>query len=578
MEPAGVPAAESAATAEGAAIYAGADWSSVFSPERKAPLERILPAYLRARKWFRRGAQTIQSVRIADVVPFGQQQLCAAFVLVTVSYTEGDPEMYFLPLTFALGERARRLQQAAPDQVITRLATTAGEGILTSALLERELTRELLEGIARRRQFRGREGVVTGVQSRVFRKLAGPAPETLEPNPMRSEQDSTFISFENRLVAKVFRRLDEGRNPDCELGLFLTEKIPFAHIPTVAGFLEYQLKDGETRTLSILQEYIRNEDDAWHYTLDILERYFERMASHRHNSRPPQLPGRTPLDFTEREISKTARELIGVYLESARMLGKRTAELHTALAACTEDPRFSPEPFTPLYQRSIYQSMRSETGEVFELLKKCLALLPEDVRRKGSHVLARKEQVRARLHSILERKFTALRTRIHGQYHLGKILYTGKDFVIIDLEGQASLSLGARRIKKSPLRDVAEMLCSLRSAAHTALATHIHKGGVPHHLRTVLKSYADYWSFWVSAAFLNAYLRGVSHETFIPRDRSEVGMLLDMYQLEKALRDLNDGLIHRPDQVEHALDEVSNFLDSSERRPEAEGSRGAHGP
>jgi maltose alpha-D-glucosyltransferase/alpha-amylase len=218
-----------------------------------------------------------------------------------------------------------------------------------------------------------------------------------------------------------------------------------------------------------------------------------------------------------------------------------------ALSTETENPDFVSEPFSPLYQRSIYQSMRNNTDKTFELLRSRLKTLDEDVQKRAYAVLAASEAVLSCFHHLLEREILALRTRIHGDYHLGQVLYTGKDFVIIDFEGQPANPLGIRRIKRSPLRDVAGMLRSFHYAGYTALDRQMSAGGMHAKDRPMLERFADFWIFWVSTAFLQAYLEVAAAGTFVPRDRSELATLLNAFLMEKVIYELFYELNNRPD-------------------------------
>jgi maltose alpha-D-glucosyltransferase/alpha-amylase len=522
-------------------------WDCIFRREHREALENVLPGYLRAKRWFGGKGRRIKSVEIADAIPMSGTELATAMVLARVTYAEGDPDTYLIPLTYASEERAKRLFDIAPRETLARLATNDGEGVLTNALLDKDLCGSLLEAIERRRHHRGQEGSISARATRAFRKVRGPGTEPLEPNLLRAEQSNTSVLYGDRAILKLFRRVDEGVNPDLEIGLFLTEVVSSPHVPPVAGALEYHPRSGEPMTLAILQGFVSNEGDAWRYTLDVLSRYFERVASRARQTKPPSVPPGTALDLVTGRIPRNARELVGTYLESARLLGRRTAELHVALSTETENPDFVSEPFSPLYQRSIYQSMRNNTDKTFELLRSRLKTLDEDVQKRAYAVLAASEAVLSCFHHLLEREILALRTRIHGDYHLGQVLYTGKDFVIIDFEGQPANPLGIRRIKRSPLRDVAGMLRSFHYAGYTALDRQMSAGGMHAKDRPMLERFADFWIFWVSTAFLQAYLEVAAAGTFVPRDRSELATLLNAFLMEKVIYELFYELNNRPD-------------------------------
>jgi maltose alpha-D-glucosyltransferase/alpha-amylase len=248
-----------------------------------------------------------------------------------------------------------------------------------------------------------------------------------------------------------------------------------------------------------------------------------------------------------------ASKIIGSYLASAQLLGQRTAELHIALASDSENPDFAPEPFSSFYQRSIYQQARNLTGQVLLLLKKRLKQLPPDTQQLAHTVLDHQEHILGRFQLVVNQKITALRTRCHGHYSLEEVLYTGKDFIIIDFEGEPGRSLSERRMKRSPLRDVAGMLQSFHSAAIEALHNEVEAGMIRAENLPLMEQWAQFWYCWVSAAFLNSYLAIASKDSFLPKTQEELQVLLDSYRLERVINQLGDELNNRPDRVQIPL-------------------------
>jgi len=286
----------------------------------------------------------------------------------------------------------------------------------------------------------------------------------------------------------------------------------------------------------------RREGDAWRYTLDAVDHYFERvLTGTADGGAPVERPG-SVLSVDVAEYPPVIGEMVGIYLESARLLGQRTAELHVALGSRDDDPAFAPEPFTGLYQRSLYQSLRSKAELSLTLLGKRVRSLPPDVRGIGEAVLNGRDAIMTRFRTVTQRQLTGMRIRCHGDYHLGQVLYTGRDFVILDFEGEPALSLGQRRLKRSPLVDVAGMLRSFDYAAESALLD----GRVrPEDVET-LKPWMDEWRYWVSRSFLDAYRETAAPTGLLPRNVEDVRLLLECYQLEKALYEVTYELNHRP--------------------------------
>ncbi|GIV96082.1 MAG: trehalose synthase [Herpetosiphonaceae bacterium] len=519
-------------------------WDTLIQGKRRVALEDVLPRYLQGRRWFGGKARRIKSTEIRESIPIPFDGGLAYVTFVHVEYSEGSPETYLLPLACASGEQAEQIWGRTPQSVVARMRGNNGEALLYDALWNPDFSSVLLQAISRRRQFEGEQGLIISAQTRAFRQLRGSTQEPIEPTLGKAEQSNTSVIFGDRLIMKVFRRLDEGLNPDLEIGRFLTEGRRFAHTAPVAGSLEYQRKKGAPISLAILHGYVPNQGDAWQYTLDTLRIYFDRILAYTTET----VPIEPLLDLFDSEIPQQAFELIGPYLSSAQLLGERTAQMHLALASHQDDPNFAPEPFTPFYLRSVFQSMRGQAARAFQALQKAIQRAGEDsplsgrVLEEARRLLDMQDNVISRFRGIIEHKIEATRIRIHGDYHLGQVLYTGQDFVIIDFEGEPARSLQERRLKRSPLRDVAGMLRSFHYAAFSALYEELDAGGV----RKDLEPWARYWHTWVSTVFLQEYLRVAGNASFLPQQREVLKVMLRAYVLEKAAYELLYELNNRP--------------------------------
>jgi maltose alpha-D-glucosyltransferase/alpha-amylase len=541
------------ASGEPALIEIGADrWDAIFYDGRQARLEQALPDFMRPRRWFGAKARKIKGVSIADTImlPFNDDTSTAYLALAQVQYTEGSAETYLLPMAYTEGERAQQLLADSRHAVIARLRVGAAPepGVLYDPLVDRGFCLALRELISGRRRLRGeRGGELVGTPTKALRGLThGLGDANLEPIPIRAEQSNSSINFGGHLIMKLFRKIDSGLNPDLEIGRFLTDERGFASTPPVAGSIEYIRGGDEPLTLAILQGFVANEGDAWDYTLDVLRTYFDEVLA-RPELDAPAAPATLAalLDASSAEEPALAGELVAGYLERARLLGQRTAELHRALASGT-GPAFAPEPFSQLYQRSIYQGMRTLTVQTMQGLRKLLPTLPENVRPDAEAALASEDALMARFQRIVGAKIEASRTRVHGDYHLGQVLFTGKDFMIIDLEGEPMRPISERRIKRSPLRDVAGMLRSFQYAAYSSYFSRIGAMTVTDEEAARLRRWADFWCFWVSAAYLGSYIEHTSGASFMPVARADLETLLEVYVLEKAVYELGYEMNNRP--------------------------------
>jgi maltose alpha-D-glucosyltransferase/alpha-amylase len=541
-------------------------WETIFQEATRDQLSDVLAGALQTRRWFGGKARTIRHSQVVEVVPMICDPTKAYIVLVRMEYTEGSPETYVIPLAYAKGERAHQVRDWYPQVIFANIQANGAEGILYDALWEPDCCRALLKTIAQQRRLEGERGHMAAFSTRTFRAEHKVSGEELEPRVVRGEQSNTSIIFNDCYILKLFRRTDEGINPDLEIGRFFTEQPGFKQVALVAGGIEYGRHRAAPMTIAILQHFVPNEGDAWKYTLDVLNSYLQEAVTRNDERHDIQTgPDGSLFDMLNETIPSVAHEIIGPYLESARLLGQRSAEMHLALASTPQNPDFAPEPFTQMYQRSDYQSMRARASEVLLALGKNIHRLPEAVREQADLLLKQREQVIARFQPILSNKITVMRTRCHGDYHLGQVLFTGDDFVIIDFEGEPARTLSERRMKRSPLRDVAGMLRSFQYAVSTALNHQIDEGGVHREQdQAILEYWADFWLRWVSVAFLSEYLRVADKSPFVPDTPDELRHLLGAYLLDKALYELSYELNNRPQWVHIPLHLIMHMMTEEE--------------
>jgi maltose alpha-D-glucosyltransferase / alpha-amylase len=537
-------------------------WESVLASQGRTTLEKILPGFLRTRRWFGGKARRLAGSQVVEAVPLATSGMLFQLLFARAEYAEGEPETYLVTAAIADAEKGRERLRDEPHTVIAMLASGNQEGVLHGGVREPALANALLDVIVRRRRLRGEAGDVVGTSTRALRgALQGEG--SLDPVPMGAEQSNSSLLFGRRMVMKLFRKLDPGPNPELEIGTFLTEKAHFPHVAPLLGSLEYRPRRGEATCLAVLLGYVPNEGDAWRFTLDSLDRYLERILPlPPEQAAAPVLAG-SVLELSEGEIPPLAHSLIGTYLEDARLLGQRTAELHLALASHPELPDFAPEPFTPVYQRSFYQSLRNLTEGVFETLRGRLRTLPDEARGQAEDLLARKGEVLRRFRAVADRSLSVKRTRTHGDLHLGQILQTGRDFLFIDFEGEPARPISTRRIKRSPLRDVAGMLRSFHYAAYHALGSQQARGGVRPDETERFSGWAEFWAGWVSSSFLRAYTRTAAGSVFLPRTSPELAFLMSVFLLEKAVYELGYELNNRPQWAHLPLRGIAQILESA---------------
>jgi maltose alpha-D-glucosyltransferase/alpha-amylase len=449
-----------------------------------------------------------------------------------------------LPVAYANPAEAPHILERWPHSAIAWVKNAGEEarGLLYDALGPPNFAEALLGAIARRRRATGGAGTLIGSTTRAFARLRGPETIRLEAQLSVAEQSNNSVIFGERLMLKVFRRLEEGVNPELEVGRFLTEETTFPYVAPLAGSLEYRRGKGEPVTIAILQGYVPNQGDAWQFTLNTLAHFFTgpELAG-----LEPPAPPRGVVEAMRQEVSELATRTIGGYLESARLLGRRTAELHAALSSDPTNPGFAPEKITPGDQRSIYQSMSGLSLRATDLLRTQMKKLPADAREEARKVLELEARIASMLRAFLARRLNTTRIRVHGDYHLGQVLYTGHDFVIVDFEGEPTRTLYERRLKRLAMRDVAGMLRSFSYASQAALRSQeITAEKLPG-----LQAWARFWVDSVSAVFLKSYLATGGSASWVPQNQDDLELQLTTMLLEKALYELRYELNLRPDWV-----------------------------
>ncbi|GAC1474979.1 MAG: maltose alpha-D-glucosyltransferase [Isosphaeraceae bacterium] len=521
-------------------------WETLMEGKNRAVLERrILPRYLQAQRWFGAKTRTLETLSIRDWLPLLPEPAPAYLMSVRAYYSDGQYDIYALPLALALGSAGELLEQTRPWSVIAHVKSQAGQGVLHDATASEAFCARLLEWIAEGKESRTQTGWVRGVPTLVMADLGEGGTTT----PIRlgsAEQSNTTIFFGDRFFLKLFRRLEPGMSPDFEIGRFLTEKARFDRVPRTAGALEYRKARNEPATIAILQELVPNQGQGWEWVLEVLGLYYEQVATEAHLlDRIPRMP--TDL-FTLSDLDppQDVFEVVGTALRSAAVLGQRTAEMHLALASDPSDPAFAPEPLTAADLEGYGERLRTQSRSVFESLRERLPTLDPALHPLAAEVLEEGPKLVERVSHLTQQSGPMVKIRCHGDYHLGQILWQENDFVILDFEGEPTRSLAERRAKQSPFKDIAGMLRSHEYAAYSGLLRAT-QGGLENFER--LEPWARIWCTWTSATFLREYRRTVGASAILPSSADGLCGLLDFFVVEKIVLELNYELNYRPDWV-----------------------------
>jgi maltose alpha-D-glucosyltransferase/alpha-amylase len=510
---------------------------------QRARIEReILPGYIRHCRWFGAKARTVRQMRITEQIPVSGEN-GGQIWFVEISYLDGPTEIYALPVQIARDDNARTLERSAPQAVIARLPGD-GDAVLHDAVYDESFRKALFKLMSAAQSTPAQHGSANGLTSSAFPKEA--KTRTPSSQVLSAEQSNSSMLFKDKFFLKLYRKLEDGVNPDVEVTRFLTEQTKFPNVPVFLGAIEYRRPKTAPTVVCLLQGAVANEGDAWTFTLDAVGRYYERVLTRKADLQNQATPPGPLLE-----------ELIGgIYPEKAKLIGQRTGELHRALAASSDDRDFAPEKFNAMAQRSVYQNMRASLRRNFDLLEKKLPSLADAFRDEAAQVLASEERILAQEQRLLDRRVNATKIRIHGDYHLGQVLYTGKDFVILDFEGEPARPLSERKLKRSALRDVAGMMRSFQYGAYSALwQPAMRAEDVP-----FLERWADLWYRQMSSVFLHSYLAATDGADFIPPNEEDFQVLLEAYLLDKAVYEIGYELNNRPSWVVIPIRGIKHIL------------------
>jgi maltose alpha-D-glucosyltransferase/alpha-amylase len=489
-------------------------WRIGMAEKLRAQLENeILPRFIAAQRWYAAKGEAIQKAPLADSVIWDVGGLSWLVGIVQVNESR-----YFLPLALGWEEDEDHVRALAAGAV-ARVRQQANVGVLADAIADEGFCRHVVKAIGAGKSLPTTHGVLRFVQTQAYAGLVGEGLASLQLGALHTQSTNTSVQIGDRLFLKCYRRLRAGINPEFEIGRFLTEVAHFPHCVPLAGAVEYASKQ-ETSTVALLQGYVPNQGDGWSYTLAYLERALET----------PVVPG------------ADSKSVHGSYLALMQTLATRTGELHRAFAIRSGDPAFEPEPLAAQDVEAWRAKVRGEANETFAMLEKSTA--------EGARELAaRREEVLKLIDACAVPKGPALKTRHHGDYHLGQVLIANNDFVIIDFEGEPSRPLAEARRKHSALRDVAGMLRSFSYAKWSARAQAEAKDSAA----------LDAWEADVRRAFLAAYAEATK-ASGLYSSFADVAGLLRLFELEKVLYELRYEINNRPNWIHVPLSGLAGIL------------------
>jgi maltose alpha-D-glucosyltransferase / alpha-amylase len=566
--------ARAAITGELPALLMGVDWETALESGTRAVMERqALRPFLQRQRWFGSKSREIKQARFSDWGAVRQGKNPAFLTIVSLEYTDGWTESYFVPLALLADADAERAVLDNPMAVLARI-TGARKGAIIDGAYDDDMCGRLLELVERGGELTTSRGSAHGLMT--GRPLALDSDRRWTRG--NGDQSNSLAFVNDRYLLKLFRRMEPTPNPEFEIGSVLTRR-GFSRTPALMGAIEYLRPNLEPGTLAVVQTVVKHQGSGWEFTVDELRRFYERVSARVTESRPaagsvaaqtlmagpseyPAQPVRLPaaglpLHGTLDEPPPFFAALENWYLASATTLGRRTAELHLSLAD-VPGAAFVPEPLEAAALSGLADDMQARAQTTLGLLEQRIGTLNETAQPYADAVLTRRHALLKRFDELRSLDRAGSCMRIHGDYHLGQVLRTEEDFVILDFEGEPERSIAQRRAKQSPLRDVAGMIRSYSYAAYAALfAFTIHTLDA----QQVLEPWADTWQYWVADAFLSGYRTTLGSSALVPQGEGWDRMLR-AFVIDKALYELRYELNHRPDWVRIPLVGINKLISS----------------
>ena len=511
------------------------NYSEVRTLERK-----ILPPFMRKCRWFGGKAKVVSKVSVNKAIQLKVERDTHFLLVLEVQYVQRLPEFYFLPVTFMPEQLMSDRVEYSAQSVVCRAEIQNVAGFIVDSSYDQAFRDFLFVSMAKESRIKVDDGGTLQFHSSVFAKID--QDKAVDSKILKTDQSNTSVIYNNQYFFKFYRKLEKEMNPEVEVVRFLSERTSFQNSPRYAGSFEFRDQEGKVIVFGLLQEKVDNQGEAWGLALEAVGKYYDRILAKPANLVPPPLLNSSSLRFDETPL--VLQELIGRgFYERITRLAQRTAEMHQALASDKSNAAFAPEQITPNYQRSLYSSFRKLVRDRFSLLEATMAKIDPATQELAGKVLALEDQILACFAEVNQHRISGEKIRVHGDYHLGQVLFTGNDFVIIDFEGEPGVSFNERRLKKSPFKDVAGMMRSLHYASlgkillnDTYTKTEIER----------LEKWADQWQHYVNRYFLGAYLQAMGWET---RFTTQHEVLLLTLLLEKAIYELGYELNGRPDWI-----------------------------
>jgi len=512
-------------------------WEDLFINEKRKTLEsKIFPLYITKRRWFSGNNKGIESLKIQENISIHYKSNNYNLLLIEVKYFQGLPEIYLLPVGFASDQEEREMIEEHPKSIICRAQIGNRAGIIYDPVYSKLFRAYLLEMLFKNKKINVNNCHIQFNSIGNLRSKLDHDNDLLNSRLMDSEESHSVIVYGNKIVLKIYRHIHYSSSRDVEISRFLSEKIKFQNVPSFYGNIDFMQPKAYPATLGICLEYIGSTETAKDYLADGYYRYYEKMTSLGPKGKLPRLKGSLSNPPSFHDLTIDAQKILGgVYLEHVLLIGQRTAEMHKALAFAQDDKDFKYEDFSLHYQKSLNSGLKTLVRTTLKSLNEKSYKLSDRDKKAVKELSSYREFMENSFKKITEKKLDCQKIRIHGHYHLSRILFTGNDFRIIGFEGDLAYSFHSKKIKKSPLQDVATLIYSIHRVAQlTSINNEFDM------------KYPVRWFHYISGFMLNSYIENVEGAPFVPSDRADFDKLIEIFLIERCLTEINYELDRNP--------------------------------
>lgn len=509
-------------------------------------LSEVLETYITKQRWFGGKANAIKYIELAEYFKIQQYGEIYFGLILEVNFVQAFYQHYFLPIAFVTNENFAQKDRILPINIKNQ------KGYIVDAVNLEAFRKLVFERIAT-----ALPKDTTKVQyhkSHFFTDIVYKSSRF-----MGLEQSNTSLVYnDEKYVLKFFRRIFADKNPDYEMSRFLSEKKKFKNTPSYLGSINLVDADNDYITIALMQEMVPNQGDAWDYMLKELNTVFINIESKSININT--LP-ETDLfqQLTIQDIPQQIIDWAGLsLLTKIQNLAKRTAEMHIALGSEFEETAFTPAHFNGDYTVWLKNRMIYQFQNRLSAIENNLHKLDGLALKLAQEFLENKNSIRKRFTTFDWTKLKGERIRVHGDYHLGQILVKDNDFFILDFEGEPESTIRDRKVKQSPLKDVAGLFRSFHYAIYATIFNnkerfsnltqdHLFKAG------EILYSY-------ISGVFLGTYVTETQNANLNTGYHQERIFILKYCLLEKAVYELGYELNSRPQWAIIPLKGISNII------------------